>query len=324
MPNLQLELNPKSVEPAQGVRADKTHLHETRCAICKTFGQATELYSATIEVDAINSRVFAARRLSDRVHFRMVRCNRCGLVRSDPVIDTAQLNAFYTDSTFDYGSESHSLRRTYGKYLARARRLTNHCESLLEIGCGNGFLLEEALEQGIPDIHGVEPCVAAIEAARPGVREKIVCDVLRPNLFSPETFDLICFFQIFDHVPDPMSFLADCWTLLKPGGVLLALNHNVESWSAYLLKERSPIIDVGHMYLYSPATMMQILTNAGFKVVEAGTVWNRYSLHYLTRLLPMPTLLKRGILAALKASRLGYVPMSVPLGNLYQIARKPH
>src|SRR5205807_5970800 len=116
----------------------------------------------------------------DRVHFRLVRCRRCGLVRSDPAADQATLSALYGEAGFDYGQEVPNLRRTYGRYLARAaRRATRRPSRILEIGCGSGFMLEEALAEGFATVRGVEPSKEAVSAAAPSVRGCIVRDTMR-------------------------------------------------------------------------------------------------------------------------------------------------
>ena len=158
-------------------------LHPTRCAICKTEGNATELYPANFEPDAFNPEVFSARRLPDRIHYRMVKCNTCGLVRSDPVAETAKLTELYQKSSFDYGDEVANLRFTYRRYLDRVCSLGARKGCLLEIGCGNGFFLEEAKARGFSSVHGVEPSAEAFAKAAPGVRNQIVFDIMRPGLF---------------------------------------------------------------------------------------------------------------------------------------------
>jgi hypothetical protein len=105
--------------------------------------------------------------------------------------------------------------------------------------------------------------------------------------------------------------------------MFLCLNHNVDALSSRLLGERSPIIDIEHTYLYSPATLTRLLAKAGFEINEVGPVLNTYSVSYLARLVPAPAALKRAVLASLEYSRLGRVPLRVPLGNLYVIATKP-
>ncbi len=297
-------------------------LHPTACALCKTEGNASELYPPNFDLGAFNPEVFSARRLPDRIHYRLVRCNACGLVRSDPVADPQTLAQLYAQSSFDYSSELGALRQTYGKYLARLQRLGAKKGSLLEIGCGNGFFLEEALAQGYRSVRGVEPSADAVSRASPAVREFIVCDIARPGLFEPEQFDVICIFQVFDHIADPNTLLEECFRILKHGGLLLIFNHNIEAFSARLLGERSPIIDIEHTYLYSPATLSRLARSHGFEIAHAGPVFNTYSLAYLTRLLPFPAGLKRRVLAALNATPLARIQLPAPLGNAQVVARK--
>src|ERR1700686_5373516 len=158
----------------------RVQLSATRCAICGTLGNATELYPPTYDDSAFSDRVFSARRLPDSIHYRLVRCRKCGLVRSDPAADQASLSELYGRSSFDYATEVPNLRRTYGRYLARARARAGGL-SLLEIGCGNGFMLEEALAQGYQEVRGVEPSRKAIDAANPAVKARILLDVMRPG-----------------------------------------------------------------------------------------------------------------------------------------------
>jgi SAM-dependent methyltransferase len=296
---------------------------KTRCAICGTEEDARELYPANFDLQALNPAVFSARRLPDRIHYRLVMCNTCGLVRSDPIADPALLAQLYHQSTFTYSDEVTDLKHTYGRYLAELDRYGARKGALLEIGCGNGFLLQQALAQGYRSVRGVEPSRAAVIEAVPEVRDTIVCDLMRPGLFGPGEFDVICLFQVFDHVPDPGTLLDACFTALRPGGLMLSLNHNIEALSARLLGDRSPIVDIEHTYLYSPATMARLFMAHEFRVLKAGSVRNRYSLRYLVRLLPLPAGPKRTALGWLQRHAIGGLRLSVPLGNLYLVAQRP-
>jgi SAM-dependent methyltransferase len=300
---------------------NKIVFNPTRCAICGTPGNATEIYAANFDVSDFNPEIFSARRLPDRIHYRMVKCNACGLIRSDPVADTATLTELYRESTFDYGEEVANLRRTYGRYLDRLGAFGVKKGLLLEIGCGNGFFLEEAKARGYADVRGVEPGAAPVAQAAESVRGGIVCDMMRPGLFPKAGFDVVCLFQVFDHLPDPAGVLAEAHQVLKPGGLLLVLNHNVEALSARVLGERSPIIDLEHTYLYSRKTVARLAKEQGFTPLETGAVWNDYTLYYLTRLVPLPGFLKRPLLSLLNSKALRKFHVAVPLGNLYLIAR---
>lgn len=295
------------------------------CAICKTNGDGIECYPARLDEEAIDATTFSARRFHDRkIHFRMVRCRRCGLVRSDPVLPSEALTTLYTQSRFTYQNEIAYLKQTYGRYLRRCERLLSAKDRLLEIGCGNGFFLEEARAQGFREVQGVEPSGDAISAAHPAIRPHITQAMFSHDLFPPDSFDVACLFQTLDHLADPARVLGDVMALLRPGGFLFAFNHNVSSWSARFFGERSPIIDIEHTYLYDPNTVRRLCESVGYTVIEARPAWNKLSLGYLASLIPLsPVVLKDALIRFLTVSRLARVPLWLPLGNMYVIAQKP-
>ena len=302
---------------------DTPDLHPTRCAICATADGSDELYPAQLNPEAFTPSVFSARRLPDRTHYRMVRCRTCGLVRSDPVLDAEALAGLYRESSFDYGDELEGIRATYGAALDRLASAALGRSGLLDVGCGSGFVLELARGRGWQTVRGVEPSTDAIAKADPAVRSAIVQDVLQEGLFPAESFDAVTLFQVLDHIPEPVAFLRECVRILRPGGAILALNHNVTAWSARVLRERSPIIDVEHTYLYSPETMRRVFGQVGFDVVTVGPVRNTYSTAYLLHLTPLPRALKQSLIPRLRQTRLGRSQLTVPLGNLCLIARRP-
>jgi SAM-dependent methyltransferase len=299
-------------------------LQATHCPICHTSNNTTELYPANFDLEAFQATTFSARRLPDRIHYRMVKCNGCGLVRSDPVVAPEVLSQLYAQSAFNYQDEIAHLKTTYGKYLAKLNRYGGQKSALLEIGCGNGFFLQEALRQGYATVQGIEPSADAIAKADPQVRLYILCDMMRPGLFETDRFDVICLFQVLDHLPDPGVLLEECLNIMKPGGLILCINHNIEAASAKLLKQRSPVIDIEHTYLYSPPTITRMFSDHHLQVKEVGAVSNHYTLYYFIRLLPLPSPLKHVMLRLIQKTALGRYTLSLPLGNLYIIAQKPH
>jgi SAM-dependent methyltransferase len=146
---------------------------------------------------------------------------------------------------------------------------------------------------------------------------------MRPGLFGPDSFDLVCMFQVLDHLPDPLGVLKECSRVLRPGGVVLSVNHNVEAISARILKDRSPIVDIEHTYLYSPATMRRLFAAAGFHVESVKPFWSFYHLQYMIHLAPLPGSLKKGLMALASKTSLGKLRFIVPLGNLALLGRKP-
>ena len=145
----------------------------TLCAICGKKSSSKVLYESNFSEDQINEKTFSARRMPDRVHSRVVRCIICGLIRQDPMLDNKKLETLYGKSEFTYENAVENLRKSYGYYLTLASKNVPIKQRLLEVGCGSGFILEEALKLGYDEAWGVEPSKDAINRARPDIKKKI-------------------------------------------------------------------------------------------------------------------------------------------------------
>lgn len=297
---------------------------KTKCPLCDSTGNYKVLYKSNFKKDDLCPDVFSARRVPDSVHYQIVRCNNDGLVRSTPVYEQNNLEFLYKRSKFTYAEQISNLTISYLKALDKVLPSLSRESKILEIGCGNGFILSALLEQGYKNVYGVEPSLDAIQKADSRVKAHIAADTLKEEMFKKESFDFIYFFQTFDHVYDPLGFLNICHGLLSPGGFILAFNHNVESFSAKLLKEKSPIIDIEHTYLYSKNTIGKIFAKADFVPLKIFSPTSVISLRYLVWLLPIPKVVKLKILNQ-KNTFLDVIlrlNLWIKLGNLCIIAKK--
>jgi SAM-dependent methyltransferase len=291
-------------------------MRHTLCAICDTDRWDLQLYAEALGPGAFTSERFSARRMPDRVHYRMVRCGNCGLVRSDPVMDEPELARLYAASQVTYTPEAGFAGDTYAQYLRELMPLIPAKDRLLEIGCGSGFFLERALDLGFREVAGVEPSRHAVEAAAPEVRRQIRNEGFRDGLFPEGHFSVVCGFQVFDHLSNPNETLAACRRVLRPGGLIFFIHHDVGAWTHRLLKKRSPVIDVEHIYLYDRRTMARVLAKNGFEVLRVFPVRNRYPIYYWCGMAPVPSGVKRWLVPRLRGSRLGRAAVAWNAGNL--------
>lgn len=295
----------------------------TICAICGKKQKLRELYPQTIYFDKVNAETFSARRTPDRMHFRLVKCTNCGLIFSNPILVRSRIDNLYKKSSFSYTDESRYLKKTYRYYLEKALRSLDKSKlKLLDIGCGNGFFLEEVKNFGIKSVYGVEPSKTALENTPKDLKRNIKNDILKPNLFKNSSFDIICCFHTLDHITNPNSFLKICFRLLKKDGIILFVVHNTDGLSVKLFGEKSAIFDIEHIYLFNPKSLSSIFLKNKFKVIDIFDIKNRYPLSYWTRMVPIPKALKYVILKILEATHLGKIPISVKPGNIGIIAEK--
>lgn len=192
---------------------------------------------------------------------------------------------------------------------------------MLEIGCGNGFFLEQASGQDY-EVYGIEPGKQSVEKARSDIKKQIKVDIFRTGLFKLNFFDVICCFQTFDHIPNPNEILAECHKILKKGGLMLFFNHDVAAWQNKLMGEKSPIIDIEHTYLFDKKTMRKIFEKHHFKVLEVKSAFNIHHLSYWIHLFPIPNFMKIPLIQLLDKIGLGKFKIKLNPGNLVIFAQK--
>ena len=206
------------------------------CPLCSG-RQHKVIFRSTFNIKQhLTTKIFSARRSPDQIHGTIIKCANCGLIRTLEIISPMKLKRLYQKSNFTYKNLTKNLKSSYSAILRDACKVAKK-GSFLEIGCGNGFLLEEAKKIGFKEIIGLEPSLDAFRHAKCKIKPVIKVDILRPKLFDRNTFDLIAAFQVFDHIPDPNRFLHICRSFLKPGGIIVLMNHDVDSLSAKLLGE---------------------------------------------------------------------------------------
>jgi len=96
---------------------------------------------------------------------------------------------------------------------------------VLEVGSGAGEFLKRLRTRGV-DGYGLE-----INSAS---RKKCLQDGLKVHTIKlsglrTSSFDIVCAFQVLEHVPQPLEFLRECVRILRPGGRLILATPNTGS-----------------------------------------------------------------------------------------------
>lgn len=292
------------------------------CAICGKKSSYKVLYPANFNNNHFNKKIFSARRIPDRCHYCLVKCNNCGLIFSNPILEEKEIKKLYVESKLTYYDEIENLNKTYGKYLKKVESTVSKKNNILEIGCGNGFFLKEALKQGFKNVWGVEPSISAINKAPKNIKNNIKQDIFKKGLFKGNFFDLICFFQTLDHIIDPNGFIKNCHEVLINEGEIFCIVHDSNSLLAKLLGEKTPIFDIEHTYLYNKNTLRKIFEKNKFEIVREFNIKNEYSLKYWIRLFPTGKTIKKVLENIIKLLKLENKTIEISAGNIGIVARK--
>lgn len=92
-------------------------------------------------------------------------------------------------------------------------------KTVLEVGCAEGWFLEEAQSRGM-FAYAIEPSLPHAEMSR-AKGFKVTDGFFPDDLNFSGTFDFIIFNDVFEHLPDPVGALQRCEELLAPGGALV-------------------------------------------------------------------------------------------------------
>ncbi|AOS81325.1 MULTISPECIES: class I SAM-dependent methyltransferase [Hydrogenophaga] len=296
--------------------------HERPCPVCHC---TTHVHFADEHIDLhqLSGLTYASRKTPEFMCLRLVQCTTCDLVYAPTPPAQDYLRDAYAQADFDSGTEALAAAKSYANALKPHVAKLSDRHAAIDVGAGSGPLLPWLQEQGFSPVVGIEPSRAAIDAAPPDVRP-----LLREGMFSPDMLEgiqpsLICSFMTLEHIADPRSFAEAAHDLLEAGGGFAVVVHNWRAPLNRLLGLRSPIIDIEHLQLFSPQSLLSLMEQSGFQAVEVQAIRNAYPLRYWLRLTPLPHTLKRLILRVLETMRLADRTLALNVGNMLAFGIKP-
>ncbi|OGA39128.1 MAG: methyltransferase [Betaproteobacteria bacterium RIFCSPLOWO2_12_FULL_62_13] len=173
------------------------------------------------------------------------------------------------------------------------KRFFDGAQSLLEIGCGTGFVLS-GIAAAFPNVRlagsEVNPEGLGFAASRVASARLMQMDARRIP-FEAE-FDVVGAFDVIEHIDDDRTVLREMHRAVKPGGgILLTVPQHRFLWSEYDVRAR-------HVRRYTADELRGKVLEAGFRIVRMTS--------FVALLLPL-MLLSR---LAKRAPRDGYDPLA--------------
>lgn len=103
--------------------------------------------------------------------------------------------------------------------------------SLLDLGCGRGFLLDRLADAGLTGLSGMD-VYDDVDSTRWSYARG---DITQTLPFESSGFDCVIAGEIIEHVPDPDHLLREIRRVLVPGGTLIMSTPNIVSWANRVL-----------------------------------------------------------------------------------------
>jgi SAM-dependent methyltransferase len=201
---------------------------------------------------------------------RLAICHSCGSATTYPRPDDDELELAYSSwyrpgaGRFSAGGDR-LLARSRARLAGRLDRLAGP-GPILDVGCGEGWLLEALRARG-RDAVGLERAgavpVAGAAAARPGVLDVEVTDFDERR----GEWAAVVFWHSLEHLPDGRSALDRAAELLAPGGLLVVAVPNRSSLQARTFGGRWFHLDIPrHLVHITSDALVAGVAARGFEV----------------------------------------------------------
>lgn len=192
------------------------------------------------------------------------RCLSCGFV----YLASWQRSLEQSEELYDYYgrlNDEDLARRYSSENRARQqtllKRLANYSggRTLLDVGCGDGQLLQTAKDEGW-DALGIDLSETAIMLCHRRGLSASRTDFFDVSL-DKRRFDVIVMSELIEHVPSPQRFLKRAEELLEEGGVVYLTTPNFGSLARRVLAERWSVIHPEHIGYFERSTLRKLASD---------------------------------------------------------------
>ncbi|MBI5035942.1 class I SAM-dependent methyltransferase [Candidatus Micrarchaeota archaeon] len=295
-------------------------MEHVKCNLCGADDYRV-VYAAVDKVSAKGEGGYSAAStelLTDQV----VQCNKCGLIYLDPRPKSEKVVDDYSNAVDEkYVSQSKGRLRTFEKCAEFVEKYSKKGK-ILDVGAAAGFFVHTAQKRGW-QAEGIEPSKWMVEWGKNNLKANLRAGTLEKAKYPADYFDVVTYWDVLEHVPDPMASLKEANRILKKGGLVVVNYPDIASNLAKAAGRKWWFLLSVHLYYFTPDSISKMLEAAGFEVVKTKRHWQKLSLGYLVeRVKPYNKLLYKVADKFVKALNIGDRQITYYLSQRLVLARK--
>ena len=204
--------------------------------------------------------------------FRLAQCRQCDLIYLNPRPQPERMHLYYPESYQPFarkGLSSHARLWLYRREVRELERVLAAPNRVVDVGCGNGDLLDAVRSVGNANVLGIEPAPGVANAVRERKRLPVYDGTLEQARLPDQSVDTVLLSHVLEHLPSPGKTLAEVARILKPGGCVVVWVPNARSLAARTLGKHWMGWDAPrHLYSFTPATLHVFFRRAGLIPVD--------------------------------------------------------
>lgn len=191
-----------------------------------------------------------------------------------------ELEAYYEEYPAVKDISDVTLRR-YDELLDKLERFRN-TGRIIDVGCGSGLFIQRAIQRGW-DAQGTEYPGPALNLCR-ARNLPVIEGPFVPSNYPPGHFDVVCSFEVIEHVIDPRAELSRMLEVLRPGGAFYVTTPNFNCLARRLQPGTWNIANYPeHLAYFTPRTLDMLLKGMGLRkcwLITTGFSIYRWKLRY--------------------------------------------
>ena len=189
------------------------------------------------------------------------------MVYSNPQPEAgALLSSYGEDRDPLYLTQREGRERTFSFLLDRIERFVDRPGVMLDVGCYTGVFMELAAARGW-QASGIELSDWAVSIARSTGVGPVHHGTLAEAGIEHGSMDLVCMWDVIEHLSAPGDVIDEVAAILRPGGLLALTTHMIDSVTARLMGSRYPFLMSMHLLHFSRFTMWRLLEDRGFEII---------------------------------------------------------
>lgn len=205
------------------------------------------------------------------------KCPECGLISLSPRPTHAAIQAMYRDDQVHMPAGAMIAEAPVKRLYARhhLRRIRRFCSggTLLEIGAGAGYFLDEARRCGF-DVYGIELNRAQAHFMRSSLGIRCEEHPFGGGSFGGMAFDVIYLCNVLGHLYAPVQEFTHMAQRLNPGGLLVFETGNLGDVAPHALTLMGSFDYPEHLFFFSERALHELVRQAGldFLTLERYTI----------------------------------------------------
>lgn len=231
------------------------------CWLC-SLKELKVIKNSSLTKKDLSSKLFAITDSAYGKTLEVYRCMGCGFMQCSSVDEVLGYYETLQDEEYENTRKPRSLQMK--KVLEIIKKYKNGGR-LLDVGAGNGILVEQAITMGY-DAEGIEPSTWLVKKAHD--RKLPIYEGTLNSLKPKELYDVVTIIDVIEHVTNPLDLLSSVYNLIAKDGIIVIVTPDVGSLVAKLLSWKWWHYRVAHVGYFNKNTLNYALDKTNLKSIK--------------------------------------------------------